>query len=538
MVHNGWPVVNREPGRIFVRPDIFREKPVRRCYSERMKPVTTIPAAGIADLLGSGLLALLTRIYGVLPDELYLAGGTVRDLLLGREPADIDLTVDHRARRWARHLADLTGGAYVVLGREEDAARVVWQGRGIDFSSFREGAAHIREELRKRDITVNSLAVRIDHLLAADPAQRPVRLEVIDPAGGIGDLDAHLVRMTSRHAFTADPLRLLRIFRFAAVLDFTIDPETLELAGRQRQMMLKVAPERISHELELIMASPRAHPAFAAMADIGLLWEIIPELRAGVGMEQPASHHLDVFAHCLETLGRMERILEDPGRYFPGHARIFTDYLARDRSRIRLKWAALLHDAGKPVTWGINEDKGGRITFYNHDLRGADILNDLARRLRWSRDDTTVVASLIAAHMRPFFLANVQRRGELSLKACLRLINKMGDDLPGLFLLAMADALAGRGEGRPEEMEDEVAALFARLDEVRRQNVLPVRSAPPLLTGHDLIRELGLEPGPIFREILARIEEAQMEKRIRDRRQALALAASCASRLQQEGGGN
>ncbi|HEB51104.1 MAG TPA: HD domain-containing protein [Desulfobulbus sp.] len=488
----------------------------------------SIARTRILDLLGPGLLARLTEIYRVLPDELYLAGGTVRDLLLGRAPADIDLTVDHRARRWARRLAGLTGGAFVVLGREEDAARVVWQGKGVDFSSFREGAATIGEELLKRDITVNAMAVRIDPLLAGGRERRPDALQVIDPAGGIRDLDRRLIRVTSRWSFTADPLRLLRVFRFAAVLDFAIDPQTLELARRKRELISRVAAERISHELDLIMASERAHLAFAAMAETGLLWEIVPELEAGVGMEQPASHHLDVFAHCLEALGRMEEIQQDPARFFPEHGPLFNAYLARDRRRVRLKWAALLHDAGKPVTYAINEDKGGRITFYNHDLKGADILADLAARLRWSRDDTSTIASLVAAHMRPFFLANVLRRGELTLKACLRLINTMGDELPGLFLLAMADALAGRGEGRPDAMEEELAALFARLEEVRRRNVVPVRSAPPLITGRDLIEELGLEPGPIFRDILSRVEEAQMERTITTRGQALALAAACA----------
>ncbi len=495
---------------------------------------TFIPLDRVLALLGADLLAVLTDIHRVLPHELYLAGGTVRDLLLGRDPADIDLAVPHQARRWARRLADETGGAYVALGREEDAARVVWRGEEIDFSAFREGAATIRQELTKRDITVNSLAVRIDGLLAGRREQWPAALEVIDPAGGLRDLEERLIRTTSRHSLVADPLRLLRIFRFAAVLDFEIDPGTLEQAGRRRQLIGRVAAERISHELDLVMASPRAHQAFAAMAAIGLLWEIIPELKAGVGMAQPASHHLDVFAHCLETLAQMEKIQQEPGRCFPGHGEIFRSYLDRDRNRVRLKWAALLHDAGKPVTYGINEDKGGRITFYNHDLKGADILANLAARLRWSREDTRVVAGLVAAHMRPFFLANVERKGELSLKACLRLVRTMGDDLPGLFLLAMADSLAGKGEGRPEEMEGEVAALFARLEEVRRQNVVPVRQAPPLITGRDLIEELHLEPGPIFRHILARVEEAQMEKTISSRDQALALAAACARQAQEK----
>jgi poly(A) polymerase len=242
-------------------------------------------------------------------------------------------------------------------------------------------------------------------------------------------------------------------------------------------------------------------------------------------MEQPASHHLDVFEHCLEALHQMELVLADLPAYFPDNSADMEQYLQADRRVVQLKWAALFHDVGKPATYGINEDKGGRITFYNHDLQGADIFTSIARRLRWSSRDIKVVARLIAGHMRPFFLANNQRQGSLSLKACLRLVKSIGSHLPGLFLLAMADALAGKGDGSPEEMEQEVAGLFQRLTLVEQEHVTPVRTAPPLITGKDLINELHLSPGPLFRNILEQVEEAHMARIIESRAQALALAA-------------
>ena len=125
--------------------------------------------------------------------------------------------------------------------------------------------------------------------------------------------------------------------------------------------------------------------------------------------------------------------------------------------------------------------------------------------------------------MRPFHLGNVQRKGELSLRACLRLIREAGGLLPGLFLLGMADALAGRGEGRPENIEREIDLLFTRIERVRREHVEPVRRRAPLITGRDLIEELRLEPGPVFRELLERVEEAAMEKSIFTREEALAM---------------
>ena len=152
----------------------------------------------------------------------------------------------------------------------------------------------------------------------------------------------------------------------------------------------------------------------------------------------------------------------------------------------------------------------------------------IARRLRWSSEDKKVVAGLVGLHMRPFHLGNVQRQGDLSLKACLRLIRHVGAMLPGLFLLGMADALAGQGEGRPEDIEREIDVLFNRIEQVRREHVDPVRGHPPLITGRDLIEELRLEPGPLFREVLELVEEAHMEKIISTRREALELARASA----------
>lgn len=485
-----------------------------------------LTVARVAELLGKELIGKLADIGSRLRGPVYLTGGTVRDLLLDRVPADIDLTVPGAARQWAAELSRQTGGTSVPLGKDEDAARVVWQGRDIDFSSFREGAQTIDEELIKRDITVNSLAVSLDGLLrpGADPVSPG--LELIDPVGGLADLEQKTVRMTSPESFQKDPLRLLRVFRFAAVLDFTVDKETMDLVVRRGDWISRPAAERVAGELDLIMESDRAPQAIFALARSGLLFNIIPELLAGVGMEQPPSHHLDVFDHCLATLDCMVQVQRDPRRFFPRYAEVPTAYLAKDRRRVQLRWAALLHDLGKPLTMTIDENRGGRITFYNHDRAGAELVEEVARKLKWSRADTRIVAGLVALHMRPFHLGNVRRREELSLKACLRLVRLVGPELPGLFLLSMADALAGLGEGRPEEVEKEVASLFARMEEVRREHVEPVRSGPPLLTGRDLIKELHLAPGPLFRKILDGVEEAHMVRQTMTRQEALELARS------------
>jgi poly(A) polymerase len=491
----------------------------------------TVAVATIAALFPHDLAEKLAVVLRELGGEVYLVGGSVRDLVLGGTPGDLDLTVTRHAEQWAKRLRELTGGTLVELGREEGAARVVLrQGLDVDFSSFRAGAQSITEDLEKRDITVNALAVPVHDLLTGRyQDQDQNRLPVIDPVGGLADLKRQRVRVVGKKSFSDDPLRMLRVFRFAAVLDFTVEPETLKQVLQQRETLGRVAKERVAYELDLIMASPRAHQTFIEMRECGLLWEILPELRAGQGMDQPASHHLDVFEHCLEALRQMEQVLAGLDHYFPASFPVMEAYLQARHRRVQMKWAALLHDVGKPFTYGINENKGGRITFYNHDLRGADILTEIARRLRWAKEDTALIARLIAGHMRPFFLANNQRQGKLTLKACLRLVRKIGEHLPGLFLVAMSDALAGKGEAGPDDIEQEVAGLFDRLLQVEEKHVTPVRTAPPLITGRDLIEELRLTPGPLFREILELVEEAHMEHRISTRAQALALALTASA---------
>lgn len=489
---------------------------------------TLLPAQAVTALFPHGLLDKLAAVQRELGGGLYLVGGAVRDLLLRRPPGDLDLTVPHQPKHWAERLRQLTGGACVELGREEETFRIVTpQNTVLDFSGFRQGAASIEDDLRRRDLTVNALAAPLHDLLH----DRSAALPVLDPAGGLADLELERIRAVAEQSLIDDPLRLLRVFRFAAALGFAVEKDTLEQVRRHCPLISRAAKERIAYELDAIMATVRAHSVFLGLRDCGLLWEILPELRAGVGMVQPASHHLDVFEHCLEALRQIELVLADLEGCFPGTSPVLAAYLAGPKRQAQVKWAALLHDIGKPVCFGTKEDGqgSGRITFYNHDLRGADLFTAFSRRLRRSREDTEATARLIAGHMRPFFLANNQRKGKLTLRACLRLIRDAGGQLPGLFLLAMADALAGKGEDSPEAIEEEVSGLFAQLLRIEQEHVAPVQAAPPLITGNNLITELHLVPGPLFRVILDKIEEAQMEHTISSRAEALALAAAIAA---------
>ncbi|ADH86011.1 HDIG domain-containing metalloprotein [Desulfurivibrio alkaliphilus] len=469
---------------------------------------------------------------------LYLAGGALRDWLVGgSRPAveaaaglgrDLDFTLPAGAVAFARDLAGELGGTLVVLDREHDVARLVWQGRELDFAAFREGAASIEEDLRRRDFTINAMAWRLN------PAGEPVALpsaasvkaaapgRLLDPCDGLADLQAGVIRVTGPNAFAADPLRLLRAYRFQASLRFALDPATDKLISSNALMIDTVAAERIVAELDATLAACGAATALAAMAASGLLYRVLPELAAGCGVAQPDSHHLDVAGHCHETLAQLQVVLADPARFFPDSHQHLTPYFTGARCfqrDIALRWAALLHDLGKPATGGR---RGERLTFYHHDRVGAEICGRLARRLRLSRWRRTLLQLLVRHHMWPFHLNNARRRTGIKPRACLRLVRALGEDLPALFFLAMADSLAGRGPGKPPAMERELASLHAEVMRVAEEQLAPVLQQPPLLNGHDLQQLLGLTPGPWFKKILAGLEQARVEGAVCTRQEALA----------------
>ena len=448
----------------------------------------------------------------------YIAGGTIRDWLIGVQSKDLDVTVSRDSFEWAAALAEKLGGTFVPMDEDEDVARVVWQEVCIDFSSFREGAQTIEEDLLKRDFTINSLAVPFpsQFLSSWDSVESP---EILDPAEGQVDLQNKVIRSTSAAVFISDPLRLLRAFRFMATFGFAIEPITEKQIREYSHLLYLVSEERIAYELDAIMAADDSIKTIEAMHENDVLQELVPELYRGVGVEQPSSHHLDVFEHGIAALKHMENVQKDPDTYFPGYGQALHEYLHSGRKKILLKWAALFHDLGKPKTHMIREDKGGRITFYNHDKEGARIFDIISGRLKWGKDDRNYVSQFISVHMWPFHLNNARKKTGLTPKAYLRLIKAVGEDFHGLFILAMADSLAGRGTGKPPGMEEDMASLYHEVEAAYCQTIKPVL-AKRLLTGNDLMEMFGLEPGPEFREIFDNLENGQVEGKVQDREQA------------------
>ncbi len=477
--------------------------------------MTEVSLAGIYSLVPETVITAMVTAAADLGSPLFLCGGAVRDLLMNRAPTDLDFTLA-AAGPLARRLARDLPATLVVLDEKEQAWRLVWKGIDLDITGMRGRGDDIIDDLSFRDFTVNALAVALDHT-ALDRG----RAGLIDPGGGIEDLVARRLRMVNKGAFAADPLRRLRAFRFAAALDFTVVAATMSAIGEYSGSLAGVASERINHELEQMLASGRAATGLELMRDNGILGEVMPELYRGAGMAQPASHHLDVLDHGIAALTAVEELIGDPGRFYPDHGRDFTAWIRIGNHKKNLRWAALLHDVGKPDCFAL---RGERITFYNHDQVGGRLVCAIGRRLRWSRRQQQRVAHLIRLHMWPFHLNNAGKKTGITPRACLRLYRAAGDDLAGLFLLAMADCIAGRGPGRPEMMEEDLAGLYAGVITVVRERIRPIRRGRPLLTGHDL-KAMGITPGPVFRRILDGLEEARVNAEVNSSEEAAAWVA-------------
>ena len=444
----------------------------------------------------------------------FVVGGAVRDHLQGRRATDIDLAVSADPFPLGRRVAGEMGATFIILDEVYLVGRLVWHGEIIDLACFKGGVATIAEDLGQRDFTVNSMAFSlVDWLAGADPQS------LVDPYQGEKDLSFKQLRLVYDGAMADDPLRIMRGYRFRAQTGFSLDADFTTASATAIARLDQVAVERLVAELQLIFASARAGMVMEDMAHAGILQFVFPELAIGHDVSQPGSHHLDVLAHNLEALSCLEKVLADLERFFGEQASQMKKYVADQMHHRCLKWAALFHDVGKVATRG---EKEGRITFYQHDQHGAALFKrEIAPRLKLPKHDAELVALFISQHMRPFHLCNIKRQGPVSVKACLRLAKALGDHIPGLFLLAMADSLAGDGEDKPADMEGEIASLFALVWQVMESHITPVLSAPLLLDGQDLINA-GLDPGPLFKEIFSELELLQVTGDIISKKQAFA----------------
>jgi poly(A) polymerase len=445
--------------------------------------------------------------------EAWLVGGTVRDAVLGRATADLDVVVDGDPGETARALARAAGrAASFALSADFGAWRVVardgsWQ---VDLEGMRGDSLH--DDLALRDFTVNAIA----EPLAGGPP--------IDPLGGLGDLRERRLRMVAPQAFAADPLRVLRLVRLAVELGFEIEPHTLLAARQAAAELSRVSGERIFMELRRILDAPRAPAGLELMSRAGATAAVLPELEALRGVKQSRYHHRDVYGHTLEVFERVTTLQEDPGAILGGHGAEVTALLAEPLADgltrgSALRWGALLHDIAKPATRAV-VPLTGRVTFMGHDALGVELARDMLGRLRTSERLRAHVAALVRNHLRLGFLVHEpQPLARESVFSYLRACEPVEVDVT---LLSVADRLATRGAKARESIDGHMRLARAMLADALRWRA---GGAPrPLWRGDELARELGIPLGPRVGELLEDLARAQYAGEVRTSAQALDFA--------------
>jgi poly(A) polymerase len=412
--------------------------------------------------------------------QAYLVGGCVRDVLLGLEPTDYDVTTDATPDQVMRIFPETyaVGAQFgvVLVPVRDDANNTVEvatfrsdvgysDGRHPDQVRFSRSA---QEDVERRDFTINGLLFD------------PIKNEFLDFVGGRKDLEAGIIRTIGQAdlRFSEDKLRMLRAVRFAARFGYTIEAETFAAIQKLAAGIDQISRERVRDELTKMLTEGHARRAFLLLDETGLLPNVLPEISTMKGVQQPAEFHPegDVFVHTLLLLENLPKPCPPT-----------------------LAWGALLHDVGKSPTFRIAPD---RIRFDNHVDVGVKMAEEICRRLRFSNDDTEQILALVANHMR---FSHVSQMKDSTFKRFVRM-----PDFDQHLELHRLDCQASHRN---------LASYNLTRERIAATPPEAIRPAP-LMTGGDLI-EAGYLPGPRFKEILAQVEDAQLEGRLQSKESAL-----------------
>lgn len=461
---------------------------------------------GVVDrLIASPLVDLVSPVVvgEVGTDGGWVVGGAVRDVLLDRPVGDLDLAVDAEPGPVAAAIAGVTGGVAFELSDEFATWRVVdrageWQ---VDVARLR--APSIEGDLAARDFSVGAIAVPLSGS------------SLIDPFGGVADLEGGLIRAVSPDSFSADPLRILRAARLSAQFGWVVDEGSVELARGSADSLGRTAGERILTEFLLLVGSRDPLAGVEALDTLGALPVVFPELDHLRGVTQGPNHHLDVYGHTIEVLEGVLRIESELDRFVGDLAGPVAELLAEpladgiDRA-VGLRLGALFHDCAKPET---RNERDGFVGFRGHDVQGAGTVKSVfGERLRASRKLTSHVADLTLHHLALGFMVHDR---PLAPEQVFRYLKTTSPVTVDVTLLTIADRLAARGTG-PVAAPEMVAAHIELAAEMVEAGLRWHREGPPELPipGDLLAAEVGIEPGPELGRLIDQLEEAVYAGRI------------------------
>ena len=428
----------------------------------------------------------ITRVVDDMGVEAYVVGGYVRDYYLHRRSSDVDVVVVGSGVAVAQELARQLG-AKVTIYKTYGTAMLRWRDTEVEFVGARKESyspesrnphvepGTLEDDQRRRDFTINAMAWSLNgHNFG----------ELVDPFGGMDDMDDCIIRTPCEPdtTFSDDPLRMMRAVRFASQLGFDIDDDTFEGITRQAERIKIISKERIAVELNKIMASPVPSIGLTLMRTSGLLKYILPELDRMAGIERRGKHaHKDNFEHTMKVL----------------------DNLAKRSDNIWLRWAALFHDIGKPLTKAYDPRQGW--TFHQHEAVGSKMIPQLFRRLKLPMNEPMrFVQKMVFLHMRPIVLSE----DLVTDSAVRRLLFEAGDDVEELMTLCEADITSGN-DAKVRLFLKNFELVRAKMHDLEERD--RVRNFQPPITGDVIMRTYNLPPSSVIGEIKEVIKNAILD---------------------------
>ena len=452
----------------------------------------------LKKILDKPVFHLISQVADDLGLECYVVGGYVRDLFLERPSVDIDVVVVGSGIRVATELKNRLGRqAHLSVFRNFGTAQLKYHGQEVEFVGARRESysrnsrkpvvedGTLEDDQNRRDFTINAMAVCLNKDRFG---------ELVDPFGGVDDLWDGLIRtpLDPDITFSDDPLRMMRCVRFATQLNFYIDDETFEALERNAERIRIISGERIADELNKIMLTPTPSKGWVELQRCGLLQLILPELQAlDVVEERNGRAHKNNFYHTLEVL----------------------DNVAAKSDNLWLRWAALLHDIGKPRSKRWDNQVGW--TFHNHNNIGARMVPEIFRRLKLPLDAKMhYVRNLVELHMRPIVIADE----EVTDSAVRRLLNDAGDDIDDLMLLCEAD-ITSKNMVKKQRFLENFRIVREKIADLKEKDYK--RLLQPCIDGNEIMQLFHLKPSREVGELKTYLKEKVLDNEVENEREPL-----------------
>lgn len=433
----------------------------------------------------------------------YIVGGFVRDYFLGKTSCDCDVVLDKKdLKKFIEKLASEINATFVPLHDDFEIYRIVMEDKIHYFDFAKIEGKDILEDLSRRDYTINAIGYDIN------------KNELIDPYNGINDIKTRIIKVIKEKNIVDDPLRIMRAFRFSAMLGFQIDDETFNIIKKHHSLINIPAKERLVYELMKMFSGENVKEVLLKMDECDLINDIFPYFEEIKKIPPNTHHHLSLFNHLLESVRQIE--IE-----FEKQTDEVKTYLKEDfgvSTRLAyLKLSAFLHDYGKPSTWTI-EPNTKRHRFIGHDLKGAEMIKPVLRDLKFSNKQVSYISNMLKYHIYPSQLAS---NPDVTDKAKLRFYNKMKDEVIDVILLANADRNSALGKAITKEMINQNRKGLKELLDGYFKERNRLKDMPPLLNGYEIMQILNIGESKELGDIVKELCQAQIEKTVNNKNQAI-----------------